>query len=69
MNRPYSQEFINQYNSVISPSTVHIKNTALAQFFKRYLLEAVDTMEKDQIRLRFFGDIIVHPHSGHLKTR
>ena len=24
---------------------------------KRYLLEAVDTMEKDQIRLRFFGDM------------
>lgn len=39
MNKPYTQDFINQYNSVISPSTVHIKNTALAQFFKRYLLE------------------------------
>lgn len=39
MNRPYSQEFINQYNSIVSPSTVHVKNTGLAQFFKRYLLQ------------------------------
>ena len=39
MNNPYSQDFINQYNSVISPSTVHVKNTGLAQFFKRYLLQ------------------------------
>lgn len=39
MNRPYSYEYINAYNSIVSPSTVHIKNTGLAQFFKRYLLQ------------------------------
>lgn len=39
MNRPYSSEFINQYNNIFSPSTVHVKNTGLAQFFKRYLLQ------------------------------
>ena len=38
-NTPYTYEFINQYNSFFSPSTVHVKNTALAQFFKRYLLQ------------------------------
>ena len=27
------------YNSQVSPSTVHVKNTALARFFKRYLLQ------------------------------
>ena len=27
------------YNAQISPSTVHVKNTALARFFKRYLLQ------------------------------
>lgn len=44
--RAYSYEYINQYNSFISPSTVHVKNTALAQFFKRYLLqEAVSRFE------------------------
>lgn len=35
----YDYNFINQYNSVISPSTVHVKNTGLARFFKRYLLQ------------------------------
>ena len=39
MNNPYSFNEINMYNSVVSPSTVHIKNTGLAQFFKRYLLQ------------------------------
>lgn len=35
----YTFEQINGYNSIVSPSTVHIKNTALARFFKRYLLQ------------------------------
>lgn len=35
----YTYEQINGYNSVISPSTVHVKNTGLARFFKRYLLQ------------------------------
>lgn len=39
MNSPYDYEFINSYNSIISPSTVHVKNTGLARFFKRYLLQ------------------------------
>lgn len=36
---PYSYEVINEYNSQISPSTVHVKNTGLSRFFKRYLLQ------------------------------
>lgn len=39
MSSPYDYEFINTYNSIISPSTVHVKNTGLARFFKRYLLQ------------------------------
>lgn len=43
---PYNYEFINSYNSIVSPSTVHVKNTALAQYFKRYLLdEALSVFE------------------------
>jgi hypothetical protein len=30
---------INLYNSAVTPSTVHVKNTGLARFFKRYLLQ------------------------------
>lgn len=39
MNNPYTFQEINAYNSIVSPSTVHVKNTGLAQFFKRYLLQ------------------------------
>ena len=35
----YTYEFINGYNAVVSPSTIHVKNTGLARFFKRYLLQ------------------------------
>lgn len=38
-NGPYDYNFIMGYNSVVTPSTVHVKNTGLAQFFKRYLLQ------------------------------
>lgn len=40
----YTYEFINQYNSIISPSTVHVKNTGLARFFKRYLLQEAESV-------------------------
>lgn len=36
---PSSYEFINLYNSQVNPSTVHVKNTALSWYFKRYLLQ------------------------------
>ena len=39
MSSPYNYDFINAYNGVMSPSTVHVKNTGLARFFKRYLLQ------------------------------
>lgn len=39
INTPYFYDNVNAYNSLISPSTVHVKNTGLAQFFKRYLLQ------------------------------
>ena len=35
----YNYDFINSYNATVSPSTVHVKNTGLARFFKRYLLQ------------------------------
>lgn len=38
-NVPYSYQFMNLYNSAISPSTVHCKNTALVNYFARYLLQ------------------------------
>ena len=39
INTPYFYDNVNAYNALVSPSTVHVKNTGLAQFFKRYLLQ------------------------------
>ena len=36
---PENYNYINMYNSSFSPSTVHVKNTALHKFFKRYLFQ------------------------------
>ena len=36
---PALYDHINFYNVQFSPSTVHVKNTSLANFFRRYLLE------------------------------
>lgn len=36
---PAAYEDINAYNASLAPSTVHVKNTDLAMFFKRYLLQ------------------------------
>lgn len=36
---PFSADYINATNSVISPSTVHCRNTSLSLYFQRYLLQ------------------------------
>ena len=36
---PYKYDFINTYNGAQNPSTVHVSNTGLAAFFKRYLMQ------------------------------
>lgn len=38
-NIPAAYSELNLYNAALSPSTVHVKNTQLARFFKRYLLQ------------------------------
>lgn len=44
ISTPFFYEPLNAYNSIVSPSTVHVKNTGLAQFFKRYLLQDAMTV-------------------------
>lgn len=36
---PFSYEEQNVYNSIYSPSTIHVKNTNLSRFFARYLFQ------------------------------
>lgn len=41
MSDYYSYDFINRYNSHISPSTVHCSNTGLVNYFTRYLVQKI----------------------------
>lgn len=36
---PETYDYTNLFNSLTSPSTVHVKNTAMRRFFRRYLFE------------------------------
>ena len=36
---PFPADYINAANSVVSPSTVHCRNTSLSLYFQRYLLQ------------------------------
>lgn len=36
---PVFYDYINVYNSTVSPSTVHCKNTVLTSYFQRYLIQ------------------------------
>lgn len=39
MSAPYSYQYINEALAVTTPSTIHVRNTALSRFFRRYLLQ------------------------------
>lgn len=39
MSAPYSYQYINEALAFTTPSTVHVRNTALSKFFRRYLLQ------------------------------
>lgn len=43
---PASYDYINLANSATSPSTVHCRNTALSQYFRRYLLQKAMSLYK-----------------------
>lgn len=43
---PAGYDQINQYNSQVSPSTVHCTNTALSRYFQRYLLQKAMSLYK-----------------------
>lgn len=39
MSAPYSYQYINEALAFTTPSTIHVRNTALSQFFRRYLIQ------------------------------
>ena len=46
---PADYDYINTYNAGFSPSTVHVKNTALQRYFRRYLLQTALSVFKWKI--------------------
>lgn len=46
---PASYDYINLYNSSFSPSTVHVKNTGLQRYFRKYLLQKAISVFKWQL--------------------
>lgn len=39
MSAPYSYQYINEALAFTTPTTIHVRNTALSHFFRRYLLQ------------------------------
>lgn len=64
MNKPFSYDFIDRYNSHIRPSTVHSRENATTWYFKRYLIQKIlsvyefdgipDTWSKDYFLYTLF---------------
>lgn len=74
MSDNYSYDFINRYNSHFSPSTVHCKNTALVNYFCRYLVQKVISVFKfnnipEEWALNYFEYVLIcRGYVGILKT-
>lgn len=43
---PESYDYINAYNRQYKPSTIHVKNTGLSWYFKRYLIQKIISVFK-----------------------
>lgn len=61
---PFDYDFMNVYNAVRSPSTVHVKNTRLQRYFRKYLLQKAisvfkwtlpDEWDKDYFLYTLYG--------------
>lgn len=64
MDKGVTYDFINVYNSQRSPSTVHVKNTRLQRYFRKYLLQKAisvfkwnlpDEWDKDYFLYTLYG--------------
>ena len=49
LNAPYDYQTMNYYNSQRSPSTIHVKNTAIRRYFRKYLFQKAISVFKWQL--------------------
>lgn len=63
-NPPFDYQTLNYYNSLRSPSTVHVKNTRLRRYFRKYLFQKAisvfkwnlpDNWDKDYFLYTLYG--------------
>lgn len=61
---PYSYDFINQVNGTVTPSTIHVQDSLLTAYFRKYLLQKIlsvfewkmpETWSKDYFLYTLFG--------------
>lgn len=60
----FSYDFINVYNAARSPSTVHVKNTRLQRFFRKYLLQKAISVFKWNIPEEWDKDYFLYTLYG-----
>lgn len=60
MSIPAMYEHINLYNSSFSPSTVHVRNTSLTNYFRRYLLEKAISVFKWELPGKWSKDYFLY---------
>ena len=64
MGAPYDYGVINLYNSQIVPSTVHVRNTAVAWYFRRYLWQKAISVFKWKLPKTWSRDYFLYTLYG-----
>ena len=63
-NPPFDYQTLNYYNASRSPSTVHVKNTALRRFFRKYLFQKAISVFKWNIPEEWDKDYFLYTLYG-----
>lgn len=64
MEKAVSYDFINLYNAARSPSTVHVKNTRLRNYFRKYLMQKAISVFKWNIPEEWDKDYFLYTLYG-----
>lgn len=62
---PFSYDFINQVNGTITPSTIHVQDSLLTAFFRKYLLQKVLSVYEWKMPEAWAKDYFLYTLFGH----
>lgn len=57
---PVEYDYVNQYNSRFSPSTIHARNTGLSRYYQRYLLQKALSVFKWNLPEKWSADYFLY---------